>query len=265
MKIVDVLHKYGRAFDHYGGRTVSMKEVDKVFTTGTHLSLSVNTPCGYVFIEGGVVAKACNSSINMVFSAGANPKLRHLPVGTQVSLLSEINNEVFAYNGVISSHDEIPYLKVKVFERVPAIEKREHRRISVNIPMHCSVIDENGVFNVIHYGEKTKGRHTPAEVSLSAGGFKVKTPFQVKKDSMAIAVFIYPDESERVVPVISTSVYSHQAPSSHNYLSGFKFSLISDDDREKIGELVNNLICAKDPAHRTMKYPSCITRIRRHS
>jgi hypothetical protein len=242
-----------------------MKDVDKVFKTGTHLSLSVNTPCGYSFIEGGVVAKASNGSINLVFSAGANPKLCHIPVGTQVSLQAEIGSEVFAYNGIISGHEDRPYLKVKVFQRLPALEKREYRRISVNIPMHCSVIDESGSFNVIHDGTKTNGRHTPAEISLSAGGFKVKTPFQVKKDSMAIAVFIYPDESERVVPVISTSVYSYPAPSSHNYLSGFKFSLISDNDREKIGELVNNLYCTRDPAHRTMKYPSCINRIRKHA
>lgn len=241
-----------------------MKDMDNVFRTGMHLSLSMNAPCGYSLIEGGVVAKTHNGTISLVFSAGANPKFSHIPVGTQVSLLAEADDEVFAYNGIISSHEDRPYLKVKVFERLPALEKRAHRRISLNIPMHCSVIDEGGSFNVIHDGTKTNGRHNPAEISLSAGGFKVKTPFQVKKDSMAIAVFIYPDESERVVPVISTSVYSHPAPSSHNYLSGFKFSLISDDDREKIGKLVNDLLCAKDPAHRKMKYPSCITRIRRY-
>jgi hypothetical protein len=241
-----------------------MIALGNVFTTGTNLSISVNTPCGYTLIEGAVVAKAVAGELRLVFPAAICPKMNHIPVGTQVFISTEINGETFAYNGMIASHKDRPFVSVKVFERVPAMEKRQHRRVSVNLPMYCSVVDETGTFRVIHDGRKVNGKHIQTDLSLSAGGFKVKTPFRVETDTMAIAVFFYPDETERVVPVLSTSVYSHPAPASSNYITGFKFSLIDDSDRQKIDTLVSNLISVKDPTHRARKFPACLTRMGNH-
>lgn len=239
-----------------------MKELGKVFKTGTQLSVSVNTPCGYTLIEGAVVAKTAHEEIKIVLPSAVSPKMDHIPVGTKVSLSRVVGSDVFAYNGLICSHNERPFIKVKVFERMPAMEKRQHRRISVHLPMYCSVVDDAGAFRVIHDGKKVNGKRVPADISLSAGGFRVKTPFQVENDTMAIVVFIYPDETEHVVPVLSTSVYSYPSPASKNYLTGFKFSLINEHDRTKIDNLVDEIIYAHEPDHRTRKFPSCLARIR---
>lgn len=241
-----------------------MRAIGNVFTTGTSLSISVNTPCGYTLIEGAVVANADVGELRLVFPAAICPKMNHIPVGTQLFLSTEICGETYAYNGMIASHKDRPFVSVKVFERVPAMEKRQHRRVSINLPMYCSVVDETGAFRVIHDGRKVNGRHIQTDLSLSAGGFKVKTPFRVETDTMAIAVFFYPDETEHVVPVLSTSVYSYPAPASSNYITGFKFSLIDEQDRQKIDTLVSDLICEKDPASRARKLPACLTRIRNH-
>ncbi|KAF0218451.1 MAG: hypothetical protein FD174_2912 [Geobacteraceae bacterium] len=239
-----------------------MKELGKVFQTGTHLSVSVNTPCGYTLIEGAVVAKTAHDEIRIVLPSAVSPKMDHIPVGTQVFLSRENGSDLFAYNGLICSHNERPFIRVKVFERMPAMEKRQHRRISVHLPMYCSVVDNNGSFTVIHDGKKVNGKRVPADLSLSAGGFRVKTPFPVEKDTMAVVVFIYPDEAEHVLPVLSTSVYSYPSTASKNFLTGFKFSLINEHDRRKIDNLVNEILCAKESAHRTRKFPSCLARIR---
>jgi len=241
-----------------------MKELDKVFSTGTHISCSVNTPCGYTLVEGAVVAKVADSDIRIVFPATVKPRLNHIPVGTQISVSTEIGDNVFAYNGIICSHEERPFVRVRLFERLQAMEKRIHRRISVRLPIYCSVVDNTGAFRVIHEAKKVDGRHVSEELSLSAGGFKVKTPFHVQEETMAIVVFIYPDETERVVPVLSKSVYSYPAPSGKNFLTGFKFSLINEHDRENIDNLVKQLFSADDPGHSVRKYPSCLARIRNH-
>lgn len=239
-----------------------MKELGKIFETGTQLSVSVDTPCGYTLIEGAVVAKTVQGNIRLVLPAAVSPKMDHIPVGTHVTLLKENGSDVFAYKGLIASHRERPFITVRVLERVPAMVKRQHRRISVHLPMYCSVVDDDGSFRVIHDGRKVNGKHVPADLSLSAGGFRVKTPFPVEKDTMAIVVFLYPDETEPVVPVLSTSVYSYPAPASRNFLTGFKFSLINEQDRQKIDSMVNELLCAQEPDHRTRKLPSCLARIR---
>lgn len=241
-----------------------MRELGNVLKTGTNLSISVNTPCGYTLIEGAFVAKADAGELRLVFPAAICPKMDHIPVGTQIFLSTEISGKTFAYNGMIASHKDRPFVSVKVFERVPAMEKRQHRRISITLPMYCSLVDDSGSFRVIHDGRKVDGKHVKTDLSLSAGGFKVKTPFRVETDTMAIAVFFYPDETEHVVPVLSKSVYSYPAPASSNYITGFKFSLIDEQDRQKIDILVSDLICEKDPAHRVRKLPACLTRIRNH-
>lgn len=241
-----------------------MKELWNVFKTGTNLSVSVNTPCGYTLIEGAVAAKADRGELRLVFPAAVSPKMDHIPTGTQLCLSTEIDGEFYAYNGIIASHKDRPFVTVKVFERVPALEKRQHRRVSINLPMYCSVVDDTGVFRVIHDGRKVNGRHVHTDLCLSAGGFKVKTPFRVETDTMAIAVFFYPDETEHVVPVLSTSVYSYPAPAGSNYVTGFKFALIDERDRKKIDRLVTDIIIENNPAHRAKKLPACLTRIRNH-
>ncbi len=239
-----------------------MKELEKVFSTGTHVSVSVNTPCGYTLIEGAVVAKVADCDMRILFPASVKQRLNHLPVGTKLSVSAENGDTVFAYNGIICSHEERPFVRVRLFERLQAMEKRIHRRISVRLPIYCSVIDNAGTFRVIHDVKKVNGKHVPEELSLSAGGFKLKTPFQVEEDTMAIVVFIYPDETEQVVPVLSKTVYSYPAPSSKNFLTGFKFSLINEHDRENIDNLVKKLFCSDDPGHSVRKFPSCLARIR---
>ena len=233
----------------------------ETLTTGRALSVSITTPCGYTLIEGAFVATSSNDFIKIVFPAATNPKLDYIPVGTSVSLLTEIGNDVYAYNGRISSLDERPFVWVKVMEQIPAMQKRKYRRISLNLPMYCSVVDESGKMTVIYDGKKDDGRHDPADLCLSAGGFKLKTPFPIKKDTMAITVFFSPDESEWIVPVFSTSVYSYPAPSGDKYLSGFKFSLIDRHNRKRIDSLVNRLHYTADPASKAIKYPSCLARI----
>ncbi|TWJ16428.1 PilZ domain-containing protein [Geobacter argillaceus] len=238
-----------------------MKELGNVFKTGTNLSVSVNSPCGYTLIEGAVAAKSDRGELRLVFPAAISPKMDHIPVGTQLFLSTEIDGEIYAYNGMIASHKDRPFVTVKVFERVPALEKRQHRRVSINLPMYCSVVDDTGAFRVIHDGRKVNGRHVNTDLSLSAGGFKVKTPFRIETDTMAIAVFFYPDESEHVVPVLSSSVYSHPAPAGGNYITGFRFSLIDERDRKKIDRLVTDMISEGNPAHRARKLPACLTRM----
>lgn len=238
-----------------------MKELGNVFKTGINLSVSVNTPCGYTLIEGAVAARTDRGELRLVFPTAISPKMDHIPVGTQIFLTTEIDGEIYAYNGMIASHKDRPFVTVKVFERMPALEKRRHRRVSINLPMYCSVVDDTGDFRVIHDGRKVNGRHVHTDLSLSAGGFKVKTPFRVETDTMAIAVFFYPDESEQVVPVLSQSVYSHPAPAGGNFITGFKFSLINERDRKNIDRLVTDMIRENNPAHRARKLPACLTRM----
>jgi len=238
-----------------------MTELEKTLPTGQMMSISVNTPCGYTLIEGAVVAATSYDYVKVVIPAATNPKLDHIPAGTNVSLLAESGSDVFAYNGRISSLEERPFVWIRVLEQVPAMQKRKYRRISVNLPMYCSVVEESGAMTVIYDGKNENGRHDPADLCLSAGGFKLKTPFPVKKDTMAIAVFFSPDKSEWAVPVFSTSVYSYPAPAGDKYLTGFKFSLINRNDRKKIDSLVNSFHYTADPAQKARKLPSCLARI----
>jgi len=239
-----------------------MQDLETLFTTGTRLALSVNAPCGYTMIEGAVVANVSGRYLKIVFPAATNPKMDHIPTGTQISLMTETADSVFAFNGLISSHDERPFVWIKVLEQLPAMEKRRHQRISMQLPMYCSVVDDSGSMQVIYDGKKSTSDYAPADLSLSAGGFKLKTPFAVKNDTMAIVVFFSPDESEWVVPVFSRAIYSHPAPASENYLTGFRFSLISSTDRRKIDTLVNTVLTTNEPRYKARKLPSCLTRIR---
>ena len=147
-----------------------MKEIGRVFEPGSQLSVSVNTPCGYTLIEGAVVAKTAHDEVKIILPSAVSPKMDHVQVGTKVSLSRVVGSDVFAYNGLICSHKERPFIKIKLFERMAAMEKRQHRRISVHLPMYCSVVDDTGAFRVIHDGNKVNGKRVPADISLSAGG-----------------------------------------------------------------------------------------------
>ena len=246
------------------GRYSAMKHISRNFKTGEHVTVSVNTPCGYTLIEGAVVGRIHQNELHLLFSAGANRKMSLLPLGTQVALTADSADDVHAYNCIICSYNERPYIKIKVYERVPAMEKRRHRRISAHLPFYCSILDEKGELSVIKDAAKVGGRHTQSEICLSAGGFMIKTPFPVNNDTMAIFVFLPQDDSGRIAPTLSTSVYSYPSQSGKSYLSGFKFSHINESDRNTIDTLVNELVFANDAHLIGKKFPSCLTRIREH-
>jgi hypothetical protein len=188
--------------------------------------------------------------------------MEHIPVGTKVALSTDHESGQFACSGVITSLSERPFVWIRAIELLPALAKRRHKRISVNLPMFCSVVEEDGSMTVIYDGKRENGNYDPPDLTLSAGGFKLKTPFKVKDETMAIAVFFSPDNSEWMVPVFSRSVYSLPSPVASNYQTGFRFSMINSRDRRKIESLVEEYLQTNTPSSRSKKYPSCLLRMR---
>lgn len=243
-----------------------MKEFHKKLKSGTQVVVTINAPCGFTMNEGAVIANVSGTYIKIVLPAATDPRMDHLPIGTIVSVSMETaSGEQFASNGLISSLDERPFIWVKILELLPVFSKRRCQRISVNLPMYCSVIREDGSISVIYDGKKDNGMYEPTDLSLSAGGFKLKTPFKLKDETTAITVFFSPDESEWMIPVFSKSIYSHLSPASSNFLTGFRFSMINSRDRKKIDNLVREHLLPTNPSGRARKYPSCLLRIRNNS
>lgn len=231
--------------------------------TGMHIQITINTPCGFALVESAVIATVSGRYVKIILPAATNPKMDHLPTGTNISVsMVTDTGEQFACTGEINSLDERPFVWIKVHEMLPAVSKRRHQRISVNLPMFCSVLDEDGSITVIYDGKKDNGTYEPVDLSLSAGGFKLKTPFRVKDETIAIAVFFSPDETEWMVPVFSKAVYSYPSPANNKFLTGFRFSMINSRDKKKIDTLVREHLNPTDTTGKKRKYPSCLLRIR---
>ncbi|GAM10214.1 hypothetical protein OR1_02502 [Geobacter sp. OR-1] len=243
-----------------------MEQFQAQLKTGRHILLTINTPCGFAMVEDAVIASASGRYIKVILPAATNPKMDHLPVGTKVSVAIETDTGgQLACNAVINNLDERPFIWIKVLDTLPAISKRRHQRISVNLPMYCSVITEDGSMTVIYDGKKDNGSYEPVDLSLSAGGFKLKTPFKVKDETIAIAVFFSADETEWMVPVFSKSVYSYPSNANNKFLTGFRFSMINSRDKKKIAHLVEEHLQPVTAGCKARKYPSCLLRMRNYS
>ncbi|MBT0664623.1 hypothetical protein KI809_09965 [Geobacter pelophilus] len=240
-----------------------MKQLQAQLKTGIQTLVTINTPCGFAMVESAVIANVSGQYIKIILPAATSPKMDHLPVGTKVSLSLETDSGgQLACSAEINNLDERPFVWVKVLEMLPALAKRRHQRISVNLPMFCSVIDEDGSITIIYDGKKDNGAYEPVDLSLSAGGFKLKTPFKVKDETTAIAVFFSTDETEWMVPVFSKAVYSYPSTATDKFLTGFRFSMINSLDKKKIATLVREHLHPTTPGSKIRKYPSCILRMR---
>lgn len=199
------------------------------FPIGRVVVIDIKMPCDNVISESATVVHLDGDIVSFMFS---HVKGFYLTKPTTADLRIELPNESICYKATIIPNTILPFVTARIEDRIRIVEKRNYKRISTFLPIHCvydSFLDST-----------TRTVSKKMSVNISAGGIRIKCSEKMPVGSNVMFAISLPVGPE-MMPVMAKTVYSNMNEYSKLYNSAFEFTWISDSDRIAINDFVSKM------------------------